>query len=163
MKLVPAKREEQVCRDRRPPFRTTMLMHPQFDARPSSFSCPGAGKIQSYCDATDPYCCNGDDTATHEGYGSEYGQDALKFIKGKLGSSGGGSSSAPSAASVSAPTTLTTATGSGVATATKTGGSSSGTAVAQYGQCGGENYTGATTCASGLTCKQLNSWYSQCQ
>lgn len=31
-----------------------------------------------------------------------------------------------------------------------------------YGQCGGENWTGATTCVSGWTCTFLNDWYSQC-
>ncbi|KAF8694341.1 glycoside hydrolase family 7, partial [Rhizoctonia solani] len=30
-----------------------------------------------------------------------------------------------------------------------------------YGQCGGEGWTGPTTCASG-TCKVSNQWYSQC-
>ncbi|KKK19420.1 acetylxylan esterase precursor [Aspergillus ochraceoroseus] len=60
-----------------------------FDARPSGFSCPSASKIQSYCDASDPYCCNGSDDATHNGYGAEYGQDAFKFIESALGSSSG--------------------------------------------------------------------------
>ncbi|KAJ5834149.1 Cutinase [Penicillium robsamsonii] len=45
-----------------------------FDARPSGFSCPSASKIQSYCDAADPYCCNGSDGATHQGYGAKDGQ-----------------------------------------------------------------------------------------
>lgn len=31
-----------------------------------------------------------------------------------------------------------------------------------YGQCGGYNWTGATTCVSGWTCTYLNDWYSQC-
>jgi len=31
-----------------------------------------------------------------------------------------------------------------------------------YGQCGGQNWTGATTCVSGWTCSYLNDWYSQC-
>ncbi|CAG8155082.1 unnamed protein product [Penicillium olsonii] len=55
-----------------------------FDARPAGFSCPSANKIQSYCDASDPYCCNGSNAATHNGYGSEYGSQALTFVKGKL-------------------------------------------------------------------------------
>ncbi|KKY15921.1 putative acetyl xylan esterase [Diplodia seriata] len=41
--------------------------------------------IQSYCDAADPYCSNGSDASVHQGYGSEYGQDALKFVNSKLG------------------------------------------------------------------------------
>ncbi|PVF92985.1 putative pectate lyase 1 [Serendipita vermifera] len=31
-----------------------------------------------------------------------------------------------------------------------------------YGQCGGINWTGATTCVSGYTCVYQNDWYSQC-
>ncbi|CAI7608874.1 unnamed protein product [Penicillium glandicola] len=55
-----------------------------FDARPSGFSCPSASKIQSYCDSTDPYCCNGSNDATHQGYGAEYGAQAIAFAKSKL-------------------------------------------------------------------------------
>ncbi|KAJ5676552.1 uncharacterized protein N7477_002185 [Penicillium maclennaniae] len=58
-----------------------------FDERPAGFSCPSAGKIQSYCDASDPYCCNGSNAATHNGYGAEYGSQALTFIKSKLSAS----------------------------------------------------------------------------
>ena len=49
----------------------------------------------------------------------------------------------------------------GPAPAPAPGGSSSGT-VAKYGQCGGQGYTGATTCASGSTCQVQSQWYSQC-
>lgn len=63
---------------------TSQLIIFQFDARPSGFSCPSAAKIKSYCDATDPYCCNGDDAATHEGYGAEYGSAAYSFVQSKL-------------------------------------------------------------------------------
>lgn len=31
-----------------------------------------------------------------------------------------------------------------------------------YAQCGGEAWTGATTCVSGYTCVYSNAWYSQC-
>ncbi|KAL3464506.1 cutinase [Aspergillus heterothallicus] len=55
-----------------------------FDARPVGFSCPSASKIQSYCSAPDPYCCNGSDSATHNGYGSVYGHAALQFVQSKL-------------------------------------------------------------------------------
>ncbi|EMD31057.1 glycoside hydrolase family 61 protein [Gelatoporia subvermispora B] len=34
--------------------------------------------------------------------------------------------------------------------------------VAQYGQCGGEGYSGPTSCEAGLTCTALNDYYSQC-
>ncbi|KAF1978601.1 hypothetical protein BU23DRAFT_595750 [Bimuria novae-zelandiae CBS 107.79] len=56
-------------------------------------------------------------------------------------------------------TTLVTRTKSAAAAAT--GASSSGS-VAKYGQCGGAGYTGATSCADGATCKEYNSYYSQC-
>ncbi|KAF3931688.1 hypothetical protein ABW19_dt0202797 [Dactylella cylindrospora] len=39
-------------------------------------------------------------------------------------------------------------------------------AIAQsplWGQCGGINWTGSTSCASGSTCVYLNAYYSQCQ
>ncbi|KAG0648485.1 Acetylxylan esterase 2 [Hyphodiscus hymeniophilus] len=55
-----------------------------FDARPAGFSCPSAANIRSYCDATDPYCCNGSNAATHAGYGAEYGSQAYSFVKSKL-------------------------------------------------------------------------------
>ena len=140
-----------------------------FDARPSTFVCPVGNKIQSYCDSADPYCCNGNDANVHQGYGSEYGQAALTFIKSKLSSSGG-----------SSPTTTTqpTTTGTldfafelgqwltvpGVTTSkptTTNGGSTGGSCAALYGQCGGQGYNGPTCCSSG-TCKASNQYYSQC-
>ncbi|KAI0528348.1 concanavalin A-like lectin/glucanase domain-containing protein [Xylaria digitata] len=42
------------------------------------------------------------------------------------------------------------------------GGGSGGCSVAKYGQCGGQGFTGCTTCASGSTCKVSSQWYSQC-
>ncbi|KFY52765.1 hypothetical protein V496_08191 [Pseudogymnoascus sp. VKM F-4515 (FW-2607)] len=114
-----------------------------FAARPSGFQCPSASKIKSYCDAADPYCCNGNDANTHQGYGQVYGQQALAFINSQLSAGG---------------TNPPTSTG---APTTPTGGSGSGT-VPKYGQCGGQGWTGATTCASGSTCKAANQWYSQC-
>ncbi|CAH0015703.1 unnamed protein product [Clonostachys rhizophaga] len=35
-------------------------------------------------------------------------------------------------------------------------------AAAAYGQCGGANWTGTTSCASGYVCKVQNDYYSQC-
>ncbi|KAG8627483.1 hypothetical protein KVT40_004966 [Elsinoe batatas] len=57
-----------------------------FAPRPAGFRCAAAqaAKIKSYCDSADPYCCKGSDQATHQGYGSKYGQQALAFIKTKL-------------------------------------------------------------------------------
>ncbi|KAK6542360.1 hypothetical protein TWF694_006319 [Orbilia ellipsospora] len=51
------------------------------------------------------------------------------------------------------PTTTTTTT-------TRNGGTTGG--AAQYGQCGGIGWTGATSCNSPYTCKSLNPYYSQC-
>ncbi|KAH8755398.1 endo-xylanase [Diaporthe sp. PMI_573] len=31
-----------------------------------------------------------------------------------------------------------------------------------YGQCGGQGWTGATTCVAGAVCQKSNDWYSQC-
>ncbi|KAM6525797.1 hypothetical protein FALCPG4_011332 [Fusarium falciforme] len=59
-----------------------------FDARPSGFVCPNAGKVQLYCDAEDPYCCNGNDANHHQQYVTLYGTEALAFVNSKLGASG---------------------------------------------------------------------------
>ncbi|KAH8682531.1 carbohydrate esterase family 5 protein [Xylariales sp. PMI_506] len=111
-----------------------------FDARTAGFSCPSASKIQSYCDASDPYCCNGSNAATHQGYGAEYGSAALAFVNSKL----------------SATTTTGTTTSSSSSPT-----STSGSCSALYGQCGGIGWTGPTCCSSG-TCKVGNAYYSQC-
>lgn len=34
--------------------------------------------------------------------------------------------------------------------------------VSAWGQCGGQDWTGGTTCVSGYVCTYSNSWYSQC-
>lgn len=104
-----------------------------FAARPAGYSCQYASKIQSYCDSADPYCCTGSDANVHQGYGQEYGQAALTFIKSKLSASGG--SSPTSAAPTSGPTTTSRAPTQPTTTSTPpTGGNCS----AKYGQCGGQ-------------------------
>ncbi|KAK8087877.1 hypothetical protein PG997_002838 [Apiospora hydei] len=62
-----------------------------FAARPQGFQCaPYDTKlIQSYCDAADPFCCNGNDSNTHNQYVTKYGSQALSFIKSKVSASGG--------------------------------------------------------------------------
>ncbi|KAG0647391.1 Acetylxylan esterase 2 [Hyphodiscus hymeniophilus] len=76
-----------------------------FDARPAGFTCPNAAKIKSYCDSTDPYCCNGSNAATHQGYGAEYGSQAIAFVNSKLSAtSGGGGTGTPTTSSTSTPT-----------------------------------------------------------
>lgn len=82
----------------------------------------------------------------------------------------GGTAPAPSApasedaaSSVApAPTTLVTATTRAGAAPTQPangGGNSQGQAL--YAQCGGQNFTGSTSCAEGV-CTKLNDYYSQC-
>ncbi|KAJ9645370.1 hypothetical protein H2199_003378 [Coniosporium tulheliwenetii] len=72
-------------------------------------------------------------------------------------------SAAPIAAttSLAAPSTLVTvakpAPSSAAGTGTGTGGK-----VEKYGQCGGRNHVGSTTCADGSTCQVQDEWYSQC-
>ncbi|TEY57667.1 hypothetical protein BOTCAL_0209g00060 [Botryotinia calthae] len=108
-----------------------------FAPRPSGFSCPS--------DAADPYCCKGSDANTHQGYGTEYGQQALTFVNAQLASSGTSPTTTPSS-----PGTTTTITPPG------------STGVAHWGQCGGTGYTGSTTCASPYTCTYANAYYAQC-
>ncbi|KAF2185173.1 carbohydrate esterase family 5 protein [Zopfia rhizophila CBS 207.26] len=55
-----------------------------FAARPKGFTCAVADKIKSYCDSTDPYCCNGNDANSHQQYVNKYGAQALAFIKSKV-------------------------------------------------------------------------------
>ncbi|KAL7939221.1 carbohydrate esterase family 5 protein [Trichoderma chlorosporum] len=119
-----------------------------FAARPSGYVCPGASLIKSYCDAADPYCCTGNDPNVHQGYGQEYGSQALAFVESKLSSSGS-SPPPPPATSSTKPTSSKT-------------GSSPGPTQTQYGQCGGIGYTGPTQCAAGLTCTEYSAYYSQC-
>jgi len=114
-----------------------------FAPRPAGFQCPFASNIQSYCDAPDPFCCNGNNQATHQGYAVEYGAVALTFVRNKvnamLGSSGG-----------SPPTTT-------VPPSSPTGGT-----VAEFGQCGGQGWTGGTVCVSPFVCTELNAFFFQC-
>jgi endo-1,4-beta-xylanase len=55
-------------------------------------------------------------------------------------------------------TSIASSTTSGTSVTTT---AASGT-VARWGQCGGLNYTGSTTCVAGTTCTYSNDWYSQC-
>ncbi|KAI1739097.1 PHB depolymerase family esterase [Xylaria scruposa] len=62
----------------------------------------------------------------------------------------------------SGPTSTLTTTKSTTTTKSATATPTSGSGAAQYAQCGGIGWTGATTCASPYTCKKLNDYYSQC-
>ncbi|KAB5559570.1 glycoside hydrolase family 61 protein [Coniochaeta sp. 2T2.1] len=78
---------------------------------------------------------------------------------------GGGSNPAPTTTAkpgtttTPKPTTLSTSTTKATTTTAAPGG---GCSVAKYGQCGGQGWTGCTTCASGATCSRSNDYYSQC-
>ncbi|KAF7350172.1 hypothetical protein MVEN_01319800 [Mycena venus] len=63
---------------------------------------------------------------------------------------------------VTTSTTTVVTTSTKASTTTTTTGSSTGSPVAQWGQCGGQGYTGSTTCVSPFTCTVLNPFYSQC-
>ncbi|KAL1732013.1 hypothetical protein EV714DRAFT_248189 [Schizophyllum commune] len=68
-----------------------------------------------------------------------------------------------SGTAVSIPPSQPTNPGGG---ATTTGGPAAPTTgagtVAQYGQCGGQGWTGATACVAGYTCTRINDYYYQC-
>ncbi len=72
------------------------------------------------------------------------------------------SSSTSKAAEVAKPssTSISTSTSTSTkASCSATGGS----CVAQkWAQCGGNGFTGCTSCVSGTTCQKQNDWYSQC-
>ncbi|KAI0512741.1 family 10 glycosyl hydrolase [Xylaria bambusicola] len=61
-------------------------------------------------------------------------------------------------------TTTTRATTTTMVTSTTTQGGSNPTSctVVQWGQCGGQGWSGCTVCAAGTTCQVGNPWYSQC-
>jgi cellulase len=63
---------------------------------------------------------------------------------------------APTTTKAAAPTTLATVT-KPAPTAV-----AGGAAVQKYAQCGGQGYSGATSCASGSKCTKQNDYYSQC-
>ncbi|KAF7373630.1 Endo-1,4-beta-xylanase [Mycena sanguinolenta] len=77
-----------------------------------------------------------------EGYFSA-GNSAITVSEG-TGSTG------PTSSTTTSPVTTSTPPPSG------------GSCSAEWGQCGGIGWTGATCCASGTTCQALNSYYSQC-
>jgi hypothetical protein len=66
---------------------------------------------------------------------------------------GGGGSSSPKPSTSPATTAPSTTTGTVTKpSSTSTSPVATGSAVAQYGQCGGTNYQGSTTCAAGFKC-----------
>ncbi|KAK6540114.1 hypothetical protein TWF694_008938 [Orbilia ellipsospora] len=120
-----------------------------FAPRPAGYTCPVGDRVRSYCDQADPYCCAGNDANTHQGYGTEYGQQALAFVKSKLNGSTGNPTTTPGGGQQTTARTTTTAP-------------STGNCSAKWGQCGGIGWTGAKCCQSGSTCQASNAYYSQC-
>ncbi|CCA74360.1 probable acetylxylan esterase [Serendipita indica DSM 11827] len=78
-----------------------------------------------------------------------------------FGITGGSTSSTVSSSSSSSQgSTLSTSTTTSRQTSTSTSSATSG-GQTLWGQCGGQNWIGPTTCSQG-TCKYSNAWYSQC-
>ncbi|KAK0662655.1 putative pectin lyase F-2 [Lasiodiplodia hormozganensis] len=71
--------------------------------------------------------------------------------------------SSPAAVESSAPAASSSSSeSSSSSSSSSSSGSSSGSAVSRWGQCGGQSWTGSTTCEDGYTCTVQNDWYSQC-
>ncbi|KAF4633373.1 hypothetical protein G7Y89_g4748 [Cudoniella acicularis] len=66
-----------------------------------------------------------------------------------------------SGTTASVATTLQTSTTSAPVSTTTAPSTNTGT-IDKYGQCGGEDWTGAGTCVAGTTCTYSNAYYSQC-
>ncbi|KAG6842504.1 hypothetical protein C0991_000030 [Blastosporella zonata] len=69
------------------------------------------------------------------------------------------STTSTTTSTTSKTTSTTTSTTSTTTSSAPTGTS---TPAAAYGQCGGANWTGPTTCVAGYTCTVSNTYYSQC-
>lgn len=72
------------------------------------------------------------------------------------------SSSTTTTTSKSTSTSSSSKTTTTSVTTTTTSSGSSGTGAAHWAQCGGNGWTGPTTCVSPYTCTKQNDWYSQC-
>ncbi|CAL5873186.1 uncharacterized protein PFLUO_LOCUS7455 [Penicillium psychrofluorescens] len=92
------------------------------------------------------------DPTTHVVFSNIRWGDIDSTYTSPSGSGTGTSSSSKSTTATTKPTTMTTST-----TAT-----ASGATQTHWGQCGGQGWTGPTACASGTTCEEQNSYYSQC-
>lgn len=88
--------------------------------------------------------------------GCTYAQEAKSILR--TGAPCGGSSSG----SGSGSGTTTTSTAAPTKTSSSGSGGSSGT-VPEWGQCGGQGYTGPTQCASPYTCVESSEWWSACE
>lgn len=74
----------------------------------------------------------------------------------------GGSTTTSVAPTTVPTTTLATSTRTTTSAVTTTTASSGGCVAQRWGQCGGQGWTGCTTCQAPYTCRFSNNWYSQC-
>ncbi|KAK8874993.1 acetylxylan esterase [Apiospora arundinis] len=120
------------------PFNVGTCKAGGFAARPAGFQCApyNTKLIQSYCDAADPFCCNGNDSNTHNQYVTKYGSQALAFIKSKVSASGGGAAAGGAAAG-----------GNQAGNGAAAGGNQAGGATNSFG--GGNQQAGAGAGAGG--------------
>lgn len=76
---------------------------------------------------------------------------------------GTGSAGGTTTTTTTSSSSITSTTSFQTSTSTSTSSAPSGTGVAQHwGQCGGQGWTGPTTCVAPYTCQVSNPWYSQC-
>jgi chitinase len=89
----------------------------------------------------------------------------LAAVVSALGGSTTPSNPAPPTTTTTKPPTTTTAKPTTLTTVTRTTTSAqpTGTLVNQWGQCGGQGYTGSTNCASPYSCVCTGAWWCQCQ
>lgn len=81
----------------------------------------------------------------------------------KIAADLGSTSSPPPPPPPPASTTLHTVTRSSTASTGPTSPPSGGGSVPQWGQCGGNGYTGPTQCQSPYSCVAISEWWSQCE
>merc|ERR1712039_238544 len=114
-------------------------------------------------------CCGPSGTG---GFGEEFWNCADIAVRPFTSGQGGSSTDAPAAtttsessvtsASTTPASSATTSTTMAAATAS-TSSASSGACAEEWGQCGGQDWTGSTCCASGLTCVKQTIWFSICE
>lgn len=101
-----------------------------------------------------------DDTNTIYNPSDEWTALVINHIADINAKYGGGGTPGNGSTTTKPPTTATTAKPTSATTAPPTNTQPAGS-VPLYGQCGGNGYTGPTTCAAGK-CTYSNDWYSQC-
>ncbi|KAK3357776.1 glycoside hydrolase family 61 protein [Lasiosphaeria hispida] len=121
-------------------------------AAPPTISFPGAYK------ATDP----GILVNIHAALATYIAPGPSVYAGGSTKTPGGSCAGCESTCAVGSAPSATVSV-SPVASTPASGGGLSSCSVARYGQCGGNGYTGCTTCESGATCKAVSPpYYSQC-